>query len=192
MEDGEWRLSQEIISRRQIFTLEALASKGELLKALRVVLLLTVLALATPINHDKDQYIGAAMAAASGRPFVDFIYLQTPLQPLLTSPVLMMPIGTRLVALRAATALLGTLLLLGVFVAARIGGVRPCAAALAAVLPTRNWRQYFVLLIPPLFITLALVRPHGLARREWAVALPLPHDRPRPARARPRRGERDG
>ena len=133
-----------------------------------------MLALATPINHDKDQYIGAAIAAARSRPFVDFIYLQTPLQPLLTSPVLMMPVGTRLVALRAATALLGTLLLLGVFVAARIGGIRPCAAALAAVLPTRNWRQYFALLIPPLFITRALVRPHGLARREWAVALPLP------------------
>ncbi len=147
-----------------------------------VWLTLMAFALATPINHDEDQYIGTAMAAVRGRPYADFVYLQTPLQPLLTSPVMTLPAGTRLIALRGATALLGTLLLLGVYVAARGGGARPKGAAQAAGLAGACHAFLFAAvhvrndILPGLLLTWAIasvltaLRWPRVARVCWLVA----------------------
>ncbi|MBX9797760.1 MAG: DUF2029 domain-containing protein [Sphingomonas sp.] len=50
-------------------------------------LLLGLLALVRPVDHDESQYVAAALLAAQGLPYRDFAYLQTPLQPLLLAPV---------------------------------------------------------------------------------------------------------
>ena len=49
-------------------------------------MLLMVLTL--PVDHDEGQYVAAALATARGlKPYADYVYLQTPLQPLLTAPI---------------------------------------------------------------------------------------------------------
>ena len=86
---------------------------------LAVALLLTTLAFITPVNHDEDQYVAAAWARAQGlRPFGDFMYLQTPLQPRLTALIFSATEGWSFIALRLVNAAAGLLTL--VFVYARL------------------------------------------------------------------------
>ena len=102
---------------------------------LLTALLLIALALVTPVNHDEDQYVAAAALVARGlRPFADFIYLQTPLQPWLTGPVAALAPGWSFVALRLVNALAGAATLGFVFAAQRRAGVRARDAGLATLL----------------------------------------------------------
>lgn len=96
--------------------------------------LLVVVALTTPINHDENQYIGAAMLAVDGRPFIDFLYLQTPLQPLLAAPVVAWWPGSDFLALRIAGALLAFAALAATYGAARLLGATERDARIAALL----------------------------------------------------------
>ncbi len=45
-----------------------------------VAIVMAMLAAAYPISIDEGQFVGPAAVNANARPFVDFLYLQTPLQ----------------------------------------------------------------------------------------------------------------
>ena len=85
--------------------------------------LLGLLALARPIDHDESQYVAATVLAWHGLPYRDFGYLQTPLQPMLLAPVAALAGGLAWPALRLANALFGALTLVGCYGAAREAGV---------------------------------------------------------------------
>lgn len=97
--------------------------------------LLIALALLTPINHDEDQYLAAANLVAQGlRPFGDFMYLQTPVQPWLLAPVAALAEGFSFVALRLVSALAGFGTLVLVYAAQRRAGVAPRPALMTTLL----------------------------------------------------------
>ena len=98
-------------------------------------LLLVTLALVTPVNHDEDQYVAAATLVARGlRPFGDFMYLQTPVQPWLLAPVAQIAQGWSFVALRLVSALAGFATLVLIYVAQRRAGVSSRDALIATAL----------------------------------------------------------
>lgn len=97
---------------------------------------LSVLALANPINGDEDLFVAPAALPASARVYVDFLFLHMPLQADLTRLFAPLFPGHAFVALRLAMALMGALLLALVYAAQRGIGVarRPaliCTALLA-------------------------------------------------------------
>lgn len=59
------------------------------------------------LNHDEGQYVAAIELARSGWPYRDFAYLQTPLQPILLSPLAALPAGWLLVGARIANGFFG-------------------------------------------------------------------------------------
>lgn len=85
------------------------------------------------INHDEGQYVAAIAMMRHGWPYLDFAYLQTPLQPLLLSPLSFLPAGWLLVAARVANGLfaLATLALVYSAVRPRVGQ-RSALIAIAA------------------------------------------------------------
>ena len=53
-----------------------------------LAVLLCLLAIARPVDHDESQYVAAATLSGAGLiPYRDYAYLQTPLQPLLFAPI---------------------------------------------------------------------------------------------------------
>lgn len=96
-----------------------------------VLLLLALLALARPIDHDESQYVAATILAWRGLPYRDFAYLQTPLQPMLLAPIAALAGGLAWPVLRLANALFGALALAGCYGAAREAGAGRRAAVLA-------------------------------------------------------------
>ena len=97
-------------------------------------LLLALLALAHPIDHDESQYVAAAMLTAHGLlPYRDYAYLQTPLQPFLFAPVAWAAGSLAWPALRLVNALLGTVAIACVHGAAREVADRRTALAAAAL-----------------------------------------------------------
>lgn len=96
---------------------------------------MAAMAFTLPVDHDEGQYVGAALAAARGlRPYADFIYLQTPLQPLLTAPLAHVAGADSLLAIRLANGLAGALLLTLVFRLQIRLGVELARAATATAL----------------------------------------------------------
>lgn len=96
-----------------------------------VALLLCLLALGRPIDHDESQYVATAVLTAHGLlPYRDFAYLQAPLQPFLFAPLAWTAGIATWPALRLANALLGTMALFCTWHAARL--VAPSRMALAA------------------------------------------------------------
>jgi hypothetical protein len=63
------------------------------------------------INHDEGQYVAAIALARHGWPYLDYAYLQTPLQPILLSELARLPAGWLLVGLRIASGLFGLIAL---------------------------------------------------------------------------------
>ncbi|WP_332799831.1 glycosyltransferase family 39 protein [Sphingomonas sp. PB2P12] len=102
---------------------------------LGLAVLLIILALLRPVDHDESQYVAAAALTARGLiPYRDFAYLQTPLQPYLFAPIALLAGAWTWPALRIANALLGLATITAVHRAARIGRAGPRAAAIAAAL----------------------------------------------------------
>lgn len=99
-----------------------------------LALALSVLAFTTPINHDEDQYIGSAILTGPGQPFVDFLYLQTPLQPWLAAPLIGLVPGHNLTVLRLAGAALALLVIVSGYAAARLAGASDRAARTSMLL----------------------------------------------------------
>lgn len=79
-----------------------------------VSVMLALSVLSRRVDHDESQYVAAVALIRSGLPYRDFAYLQTPLLPLLLSPLSLLPAGWTFIALRVANGLCGfaTLLLL--------------------------------------------------------------------------------
>ncbi|TFU03751.1 DUF2029 domain-containing protein [Polymorphobacter arshaanensis] len=76
-----------------------------------LALWLAVLALMSPVSHDENQYVAAVWLAQHSLPFIDFLYLQTPLQPLLFNVLVGHP-GQDFIVLRLANAVCGLLVLM--------------------------------------------------------------------------------
>jgi 4-amino-4-deoxy-L-arabinose transferase-like glycosyltransferase len=91
------------------------------------------------LNHDEGQYVGAIALMRHGWPYIDFAYLQTPLQPLVLAPMSLIPAGWLLVAARIANGgfALGTIWLLGNALRgrARPGNILIALVALACTEP---------------------------------------------------------
>ena len=95
-----------------------------------VILVLALLALARPIDHDESQYVAAAVLTAHGAlPYRDYAYLQAPLQPLLFAPIAWAAGGWAWPALRLANALCGALTLWCGWRTARL--IAPAGVAIA-------------------------------------------------------------
>lgn len=96
-------------------------------------LLLALLAMTRPIDHDESQYVAAAVLTGEGLlPYRDYAYLQTPLQPLVFG-WLAKALGVYAYpGLRLVNAMLGALAVFFVYRAARAGGVSLRAALIAA------------------------------------------------------------
>jgi hypothetical protein len=75
---------------------------------LTLALWLVAMALLQPVNHDEDQYVGAAVLAGNGlKAFRAFLYLQPPVQLWLTGPIAAATPGWSFAALRLTSAALG-------------------------------------------------------------------------------------
>ena len=108
---------------------------NNLLELAALAIVLIVLALLRPVDHDESQYVAAAILTAQGLlPYKDFAYLQTPLQPYLFAPIAALAGIWTWPALRIANALLGAATIAAVHRAARIGGASTRAATFAAAL----------------------------------------------------------
>ena len=77
-------------------------------------LLLALSVLIRPINHDESQYVAAIQLMRTGWPYLDFAYLQPPLQPLLFAPLALVHAGWMLVAVRLVNAFLEWRKIMGV------------------------------------------------------------------------------
>ena len=99
-----------------------------------VTLVLVLLAFGTPFNHDEDQYLAASVLAARLRLYSDFLYVQTPLYPLLTAPLTGLVPGWSFLVLRLFSAACGLAALVGVDAAQRRLGVSPRVAQASVLL----------------------------------------------------------
>lgn len=77
-----------------------------------LALLVGLSVVARRVNHDESQYVAAIALMRFGLPYRDFAYLQTPLLPLLLSPLSILPAGWTFLAARAASGAFGYLTLL--------------------------------------------------------------------------------
>jgi hypothetical protein len=90
---------------------------------------MAAMALAAPVDHDEGHFMAVAALAWDGRPFVDFLSLQTPLQAWLFAPIARLFAGHAFAALRIVTGLLGAGVLGVVYASQRRLGVEPRRAA---------------------------------------------------------------
>ncbi len=127
-----------------------------------------------PTNHDEDQYVAAATLAGQGlTPFRDFLYLQTPLQPLVLGPIAAATPGWSFLALRLANAGFGLAALGFVNAALRRHGVDRRTAL---------WACALLALSVPFAYGARVARNDALptallALSLWAVAPPLTRTR---------------
>jgi len=92
-----------------------------------------LMALAAPVNHDEDQYLGAAALVRNAAIYRDFMSLQTPLHAYVFAPLTFV-VGWSFMAMRIATALLAAATLAMVYVVQRVLGVERHTAVSATVL----------------------------------------------------------
>jgi 4-amino-4-deoxy-L-arabinose transferase-like glycosyltransferase len=88
------------------------------------------------VDHDESQYVAAvALMRGGGLPFRDFLYLQTPLQPLLLAPLGWFGTVPLFGVLRAVNAFAGVVAVVAVAQASReAGGTRATAVAAALLM----------------------------------------------------------
>lgn len=77
-------------------------------------LFLSIMALATPLNHDESQYVAGAVLAAESVPFRDFMALQPPLAFWAWMPLTLLFPGWSFLAIRLSSALFGLIALAAV------------------------------------------------------------------------------
>lgn len=116
--------------RKPLIRQPAIANPSSSLVLIPAALLLVASLLSRPINHDEGQYVAAIAQMRDGLPYRDFAFLQTPLQPLLLSPLSLLTVGWLLLASRMASALFAWLALTLLIVGLR--GRTPAWAAMVA------------------------------------------------------------
>ncbi|GMN03772.1 ArnT family glycosyltransferase [Erythrobacter sp. MTPC3] len=100
-----------------------------------LALVLPLLAIVSPVNHDETQYIAAAQLVSDGLvPFRDFLYLQTPYQAYLFAPLFGIFEENGFLAARFFTGLLGACILAVVFLTLRAIEVTKDKAAICCML----------------------------------------------------------
>jgi len=101
-------------------------------------ILVAASALFRAANKDESQYVAAIALLRQGWPYLDFAYLQTPLQPLVLSPLSLLPAGYVYAGARAANAVFGFSTLLVLFASLRRSSSgRSTLVALAALACTQ-------------------------------------------------------
>lgn len=125
-------------------------------------LLLSLSALVRAVNHDESQYVAAIALIRHALPYRDFAYLQPPLQPLLMSPLSLLPAGWIIIGARAANAALGVLTIL--FLSRSLHSRASSWAALVALAA--------LLCTAPFLLASSLARNDALAMVLLAAALP--------------------
>jgi hypothetical protein len=104
------------------------------LTVIALAVLLAVLSILRPVDHDESQYVAAAMLAKNALPYRDFAYFQTPLQPLLFGPLTALFGVLAWPGLRIVNALLGVATIVMVERGARAAGAsREVAMGTAAL-----------------------------------------------------------
>jgi 4-amino-4-deoxy-L-arabinose transferase-like glycosyltransferase len=105
-----------------------------------VAVVLVVLAMLRPVDHDESQYVAAASLTARGLlPYRDYAYLQTPLQPFLLAPLARAAGVWAWPALRIANALFAGMTVIAVAGAAMAAGApRRVALSAAALFATTD------------------------------------------------------
>jgi 4-amino-4-deoxy-L-arabinose transferase-like glycosyltransferase len=101
---------------------------------LAALALFALAALVLPTNRDESQYVAAVELMRYGLPFRDFMYLQTPLQPLLLAPLAFVEEGWLFLSLRLVNALVAAGAILFVYLAAKGAGGSPRRALAAAAM----------------------------------------------------------
>lgn len=130
-----------------------------------LVLLPGLLSLVRPLDHDESQYVAAAaLTAKGGLPYLSYAYLQTPLQPLLFGPLVVLFGPWAWPGLRIVNALLGAAAIGLVHRAAREAGAEPRAALTAAALFACT---------DILLFSIGIARNDALPAALMAAALPL-------------------
>lgn len=130
-------------------------------------------------DKDESQYVAAIALMRQGWPYLDFAYLQTPVQPLLFSPLALLPAGWVYFAGRLANALcaFGTLLVLFAGLRGR-SGPREILIALAALACSQPFllaaslarNDALPMLLIAAAVTALLVAIDGRSSRAFAAA----------------------
>ena len=134
-----------------------------------------------PVNHDESQYLGAAALTYPGLPYIDYPYMQTPLQPLLTAPIAKLAGIYSFIALRLITALMALATLWLIFRSQRLLGVGQATAVAMAVLVAATYSFQFSatlvrndilpVMLEALGLFLALAALTGIGRpRNWLLS----------------------
>ena len=125
--------------------LDASRTAGQSWRPLMLIMLVTaalaLLAMVRALDRDDSQYVAAIALMRHGLPYRDFVYLQTPLQPLLLAPLAWIDPSLLLFAARAVNALLAGAVLALVFRTLRERGLamRPAIAVAALLLATETF-----------------------------------------------------
>ncbi len=124
-------------------TSEILSVRGSRNRCKLTVLIASAIVIAASVLFrsavkDESQYVAAIAMIRQGWPYFDFPYLQTPLQPLVFSPLALLPAGFVYGGLRAANALcaFATLLVLCASLQSRVSA-RSVLVALAALVTSQ-------------------------------------------------------
>lgn len=100
-----------------------------------LAVLLPLLAIVSPINHDETQYIAAAYLASEGlTPYRDFLYLQTPYQIYAFAPLFSVFAEHGFLAARIVTGMIGAAILAFVYLAQRKMHVDAARAVICCIL----------------------------------------------------------
>ena len=155
-----FREHEHLMTRAQSLAMED--ARFPPLALLTVLAVLAFSVLFRRVDHDESQYVAAVALMRSGFPYRDFAYLQTPLLPLLLSPLSRLPAGWTFVGVRLASGLFGfiTMLLLWRSLEHHVSW-RPRMIALAALMCTN-----------PFLLAASLARNDALAMALLAGALP--------------------
>ena len=170
-------MRRAIRARRSASAAPAAAPSASLCAAFLSALLLLplLMALTAPVNHDEDQYVGAAALIGHAVIYRDFMSLQTPLHAYVFAPL--MAAGTwAFPAMRAATALLASITLLLAYRAQRwlgAGWRRAMGATLLLLCCTAFQVGASVVrndILPALLLTIAIIAAVRALRRAGGVA----------------------
>lgn len=147
-------------------------------------MILPLLALISPINHDETQYISAAQLASEGLlPFRDFLYLQTPYQIYLFAPLFGLFAEYGFLASRFVTGLLGAGALVLAYASLRVLKVDQSRAVICCLLlalchtfvfsvtVVRNDALPALLLSAAILVAAVQLAPAKKGGRYWAWAL---------------------
>lgn len=140
---------------------------------------LCLLSLIAPLNHDESQYFAAAELLNGRLPFVDFLYLQTPLQPFLLAPLAALSHSHSFILLRMVQGIAGAAILWLVYLCQRrLGAGWKASLSATCLLALTHSFQFGVTVVrndalPALFASVGMLLALSAISRESRRANPL-------------------